>query len=156
MSGRKRSSWSGRSGALIIIASAAMAAGVPLAAAQDPAPATSAPACADCGVVESVRIIETQGQASGVGLIAGGLAGGILGHQVGQGRGNTAATIVGAGAGAYVGNRVEQSRAQAATRYEIAVKMNDGSTRNLTVMADPGVKSGDKVRVADGKISRLP
>jgi uncharacterized protein YcfJ len=44
------------------------------------------------------------------GTIIGGIAGGVLGHQVGSGRGNTAATVGGAALGAYAGNRVENNR----------------------------------------------
>jgi len=44
------------------------------------------------------------------GTIIGGIAGGILGHQVGSGRGNTAATIGGAALGAYGGNEIEKRR----------------------------------------------
>lgn len=74
--------------------------------------------------------------------------GALLSNQVGQGRGNTAVT--------YAGNRVEQSRAQGSTRYEIAVKMSDGSMRNLGLSGDPGMKTRDKVRGSEGKLSRLP
>jgi outer membrane lipoprotein SlyB len=49
--------------------------------------------CGDCGVVQSMRLVEQQGQTSGVGMVAGG----VLGHQIGSGRGNTVATILGGG-----------------------------------------------------------
>jgi uncharacterized protein YcfJ len=45
------------------------------------------------------------------GTIIGGIAGGVLGHQVGSGRGNTAATVGGAALGAYAGNRIQDRRA---------------------------------------------
>ena len=38
-----------------------------------------AAACASCGVVESVRAIEVKGQGSGVGAVAGGLTGALVG-----------------------------------------------------------------------------
>jgi uncharacterized protein YcfJ len=44
------------------------------------------------------------------GAVVGALIGGVLGHQVGSGRGNTAATVGGAALGAYAGNRVENNR----------------------------------------------
>lgn len=50
-----------------------------------------------------------------IGQAIGGVAGGLLGHQVGGGNGKTAATIVGALAGAYVGGRV--ANAYTAPRY---------------------------------------
>jgi outer membrane lipoprotein SlyB len=91
-----------------------------------------------------------------VGLVAGGLVGGLPGDQVGHGKGNTAATIVGAGAGSFAGNRVEQARSRSTARHEVLVKMGDGSTQNLSLLADSGVKTGEKVRVADRRVFRLP
>ena len=73
------------------------------ATAQNPsgtAPGMAAPpsaSCTTCGVVQSIRYVEKKGEGSGAGLVAGGIVGGVLGHQIGSGRGNTAATIVGAG-----------------------------------------------------------
>ena len=43
------------------------------------------------------------------GALLGGIAGGVLGHQVGGGRGKTAATAIGAVAGAVVGDRISAS-----------------------------------------------
>jgi uncharacterized protein YcfJ len=39
--------------------------------------------------------------------VIGGIAGGVLGSQIGRGPGNTVATIAGAAGGAYVGNQVQ-------------------------------------------------
>src|SRR5512141_371320 len=60
-----------------------------LAAAKDKFDAASKPAaaCADCGKVSAVRITEKDGKGSAVGVIAGGVAGALLGHQVGKGTG---------------------------------------------------------------------
>ena len=44
------------------------------------------------------------------GTAIGAVAGGVLGHQVGSGRGNTAATVGGALLGGLIGNRVHQNR----------------------------------------------
>ena len=91
------------------------------AGAQSPSPATAA--CADCGVVRSVRLIEKKGEASGVGAVAGGVLVGVIGHQFGSGRGNTAATIAGAGAGAYAGHQVEKNRTKR-SYWHVAVTMS--------------------------------
>ena len=45
------------------------------------------------------------------GTAIGAVAGGVIGHQVGSGRGNTAATVGGALLGGLLGNRVHQDRA---------------------------------------------
>jgi len=103
----------------------------------------------DCGVVQSMRYVEEKGQGSGLGLIAGGVAGGVLGHQIGSGRGNTVATIAGAGVGAYAGNQVEKN-VKKKTYWAVAIKMDNGSTRNFTYTNKPGVSEGERVKLVDG------
>ncbi len=119
---------------------------------QQPAPA-SLPVCPECGTVESVRSVEQAAEGSGLGVIAGGVLGGLLGHQVGQGRGNTAATIIGAAGGAYAGHQVEKN-IKKGTRYDVNVRMNDGTVRTVSYDTEPGFKSGDRVRIIDGKLTR--
>lgn len=105
--------------------------------------------CGDCGVVQSMRLVEQQGQSSGVGLVAGGVLGGVLGHQIGSGRGNTVATIAGAGVGAYAGNQVEKNRNKK-TYWSVAIRMDNGSTRNFTYTNKPAVNEGERVKLVDG------
>lgn len=111
-------------------------------------------ACPDCGVIENIRVIETQGAATGVGAAGGAVVGGLLGNQIGSGRANTAATVVGVGAGAFAGHRVEQGLAGKTVRHEVTVRMEDGRIQTLSFGADPGFKSGERVRVVDGKLLR--
>ena len=121
---------------------------------QQAAPVAPAPQpCINCGTVDSIRVVEQAGEASGVGMIAGGVLGGLLGHQVGQGRGNTAATIVGAAGGAYAGHQVEKN-VKKGTRYDINVRMDDGTLRSVSYDVEPGFKTGDKVKLVDGKLIR--
>jgi outer membrane lipoprotein SlyB len=108
-----------------------------------------AQSCVDCGVVQSMRLVEQQGQSSGVGMVAGGVIGGVLGHQIGSGRGNTVATIAGAGAGAYAGNQIEKNRNKK-SYWAVAIKMDNGSTRNLTYTNKPAVNEGERVKLLDG------
>jgi len=118
-------------------------------AASRPRITSSAPAsCRDCGVVESINAVEVKGEGSGAGAIGGAVVGGILGHQVGSGRGRTAATVVGAGAGAYAGNEIEKN-AKKSTRYQVRVRMNDGSYRTFHENAQPALAIGQKVRVTE-------
>src|SRR5213595_2740058 len=120
------------------------------AATAQPLPGTPATEpCATCGVVDSVRYVEKKGQGSGAGLVAGGIVGGVLGHQIGSGRGNTAATILGAGAGAYAGNEVEKN-AKKSSYWSVAIRMDNGSTRNFTYSNQPPVHEGERVRLIDG------
>jgi len=118
---------------------------------QAPAPAAAAPAgnCATCGVVTSVQYVEKKGEGSGVGLVAGGIVGGVLGHQIGSGHGNTAATIIGAGAGAYAGNQVEKN-AKKKSYWVVAVRLDDGEKRSITMGSKPAYKKGDRVKILDG------
>jgi outer membrane lipoprotein SlyB len=120
-----------------------------MAGAQSPPPVTRG--CVDCGVVRSVRLIEKKGDASGVGAVAGGVLGGVIGHQFGSGRGNTAATIAGAGAGAYAGHQVEKSRNKR-SYWNVAVKMDNGTTRNYSYSNKPEFREGDRVKtLEDGR-----
>jgi outer membrane lipoprotein SlyB len=115
-----------------------------------PAPA---PVCTTCGTVSSVHAVREQGTASMIGPAAGGLIGGLAGHQIGGGTGKTIATIAGAAVGAGVGTEVER-RTKSTTHYVVSVQMNDGTTRSVNYEAAPGVEAGDKVRVADGRLIR--
>ena len=105
--------------------------------------------CIDCGVVRSVRHVETKGGASGVGAVAGGVLGGVIGHQFGSGRGNTAATIAGAGAGAYAGHQVEKSRNRKSS-WSVAVRMDNGTTRTFSYNSKPPFRDGDRVKTIEG------
>jgi len=107
--------------------------------------------CEECGVVESVRAIETKGEGSGVGAVAGGVVGGILGNQVGGGRGRTAMTVVGAGAGAYAGHELEKNMKRGVS-YEIRVRMDDQSYRTFR-SEQPDVGVGQRVTVRDGRLA---
>ncbi|MEW6164536.1 MAG: glycine zipper 2TM domain-containing protein [Pseudomonadota bacterium] len=106
------------------------------------------PPCPNCGRVDNIREVAQPGAASGLGAVAGGVVGGLLGNQVGKGSGNTIATVLGAAGGAYAGHQIEKSRKQA-TRYEIDVRMNDGSLRTMTQETVPVWRIGDRVKVLD-------
>jgi outer membrane lipoprotein SlyB len=117
------------------------------------APATAPAVCNECGSVTSVRVVKQQGEASMIGPAAGGLLGGVVGHQIGSGRGNTIATVVGAAGGAAAGTEIER-RYKSTTHYVVNVRMNDGRLRHFNYASAPGVESGDKVRVVNGRLTR--
>jgi outer membrane lipoprotein SlyB len=104
------------------------------------------PPCGDCGVVESIRAVETQGPTSWLGAAGGALVGGLIGNQVGRGHGRSLATVAGAGAGAYAGNEIEKN-VNRSVRYQVRVRMQDGSLRTFHEAAQPGFAVGQKVRV---------
>ena len=115
--------------------------------AQAPAPAKTA--CADCGVVQSIRYIEEEGKSSGLGAVAGGVVGGVLGHQIGGGTGKTVATVAGAAGGAYVGNKVEKNKNKSAY-WSVAIKMDSGTIRTFSYTSKPAVNEGERVKLVDG------
>lgn len=118
--------------------------------AQTPAPiAAPRPVCFDCGIVESMREVDIKGEGTGLGAVAGGIGGLILGKQVGKGTGNKIATVLGAAGGAYAGHQVEKN-ARTTKSYEITVHMEDGSYRTISSAAQPAWRSGDHVRVVNG------
>src|SRR5579862_4792937 len=49
--------------------------------------------CVNCGVVASISPVEVKSRPNGLGMIAGGVAGALLGNQIGRGNGNAVATI---------------------------------------------------------------
>jgi outer membrane lipoprotein SlyB len=120
-----------------------------IGAASPPALAQTRCTSTTCGVVDRVDLVEKKGQGSGLGLVAGGVVGGVLGHQIGSGRGNTAATIVGAGAGAYAGHEIEKN-AKRSSYWSVAIRMDNGQTRNFTYTNQPSVHEGERVRLIDG------
>ncbi len=97
-----------------------------------------APVCSTCGRVESVQAIQQAEPATGVGAVAGGVLGAVVGNQIGKGNGRTAATVLGAVGGGYVGHQVEQ-RSRTRTVYQVAIRMDDGSLRRFTRAQPPAV-----------------
>lgn len=114
--------------------------------------ARSAPVCGVCGRVESVQAIQQAEPATGVGAVAGGVLGAVVGNQVGKGNGRTAATLLGAVGGGYVGHQVEQ-RTRTHTVYQVRVRMEDGSVRQFTraqavAVGTPVTLEGQGFRIA--------
>lgn len=121
-------------------------------AADEPARVASAPRiCNNCGRIEAVNAIEQKGEGSGLGAVAGGVIGGVLGNQVGGGTGRTVATVVGVGAGALAGNEVEK-RVKKTMRYDVVVRLEDGTSRTFSYQTEPAFRTGDKVRIVEGAI----
>jgi outer membrane lipoprotein SlyB len=109
--------------------------------------------CYDCGTVERVERVYGEGRASGGGAVLGGIVGGVLGSQVGSGSGRDAATVAGAIAGGVAGHNVEQNR-NAASQYELFVRMDDGRRIVVRQRDLDGIREGAYVRV-NGNRARL-
>jgi outer membrane lipoprotein SlyB len=109
--------------------------------------------CAGCGKVVSVTKTEKKGEGGALGVIGGGVAGALLGNQVGSGTGRTVATVAGAAGGAYAGHKVEE-KLRSTTVWDVKVKFDNGKEQTLEVDHDPGLAAGDLVKVSNGKITR--
>jgi outer membrane lipoprotein SlyB len=107
------------------------------------------PPVGQLAVVESVREVKEPGDAKGLGAIAGGVLGGVVGNKLGKGKGLV--TILGAAGGAFAGHQVEK-RARADKRWEIAVRLDDGSQRTLSSDVQPAWHAGDRVRLVNDKL----
>ncbi len=121
--------------------------------AQAPAPKA---VCLQCGTVESATPILRASPSSGVGVVAGGVVGAVLGNQVGGGSGKTAATILGAIGGGWAGNEIE-TRVKKETVYEVKVRMDNDSTRTFELAGPISAGSkvtaeGNSLRLADGTV----
>lgn len=116
-------------------------------------PPQAVPVCAECGKVVAVSTAEKAGEGSPLGLIAGGAAGAILGHQVGSGTGKDLATIAGAVGGAYAGKKIEE-KVKTHTVWSVSVQFDDGNKGSYHFNKDPGFKVGDPVKKSGATISR--
>jgi outer membrane lipoprotein SlyB len=105
--------------------------------------------CADCGVVEAVRLVERKGEGTGLGAVVGGVAGAVVGREIADGR--DAGTVLGAAGGAIAGHQIER-HARTTKHYEVQVRMPDGKLKSVRFATRPSWKSGDKVRLQDGKL----
>ncbi len=101
-------------------------------------------ACTTCGVVDGYSIVKVQGQNNGVGAVAGGLGGALVGSQIAGRRNHTLGGIVGAIGGGLIGNAVETHQ-RTITEYDVRVRMADGSFRTVRQSTVPNV--GQRVNV---------
>ncbi len=127
-----------------------------------PVHVAAAPVCAVCGSVESVTPVERSAKPDGPGLgtVAGGVLGAVLGNQVGHGNGRAAATILGAVGGGFAGNAIE-GKIRRETVYQVGVRMEDGTRRMVEVAQAPNVGSrvtveGSTLRSNEGASYRTP
>ena len=110
-------------------------------------------ACPGCGRVISVSVREKKGEGSALGIIGGGVAGALLGNQIGQGTGKTLATVAGAAGGAYAGNKVEE-HVRSSKYWSVRVRLDNGADRTVNLGHDPGLREGDLVTVSGNTVHR--
>lgn len=123
---------------LILLAPAAWAQ-TPPAAPPKPVDIKAQPTCPDCGVIRSVRRVETNVKQAPVdstkpsGLVA---------------------TIPLKGKGAQVGSSTDIGREHQSTAvtWEVVVRLDNGSFRLVMQPDAEGLREGDKVRIDEGKV----
>ena len=126
-----------------------------LTACADNLPYGENPVRVDYGHVESIQVYRSaDNQLINVGTILGGIAGGVIGHQIAGGTGNTVATIAGALGGAFVGNEIEKTQVQG-SRYRNTVRLDSGSMLVVEDTRDVNLRVGDRVRVENNRVYRL-
>lgn len=106
----------------------------------------AAPACDDCAVVESIRAVDRGARRSHLGAIAGGLFGAILGDQVGRDVDRNLTRLVGAVGGALAGRELER-RSSRRTRYDVVLRLPDGTTQTRSYDSAPPFAVGDTVQL---------
>ena len=113
-----------------------------------------APVRVEHGTVQAIQVYR-QGDAQpvDVGTLIGGIAGGVIGHQVGGGQGRTVTTIGGAIAGAVIGHEIEKRRVEG-SRYRITVRLDSGASLSVEEADDVNIRVGDRVRVENNRVSR--
>jgi outer membrane lipoprotein SlyB len=109
--------------------------------------------CAECGRVVGVTTGTKKGKGGPIGIIGGGVAGALLGHQVGGGTGKDVATIAGAAGGAYAGHKIEE-KVRSTKVWSVKVRLDRGGERTFEFDHDPGFSSGDLVKLSGGSVTR--
>jgi outer membrane lipoprotein SlyB len=116
-------------------------------------PPPAAPVCTTCGVVESFDTVQVAGQTNGVGAVAGGVGGAVLGSQVAGHHNKTLGGVIGAIGGGLLGNAIEKHE-RTTTMYDVHVRMNDGSVRTVRQSTAPQV--GAHVSVEGNALHAAP
>ncbi|MCC8392365.1 glycine zipper 2TM domain-containing protein [Paraburkholderia sp. MMS20-SJTR3] len=121
---------------------------------QSPAVVPQRPVAVDsnAGEVVAVNTVQQPEPTTGLGAVGGAVAGGLLGNQVGAGRGRVLATIAGAVGGGFAGNGIEHA-VRKETSYQVQVRMQDGSYRNFNYPTQPPVQVGERVHVSGDSLS---
>jgi outer membrane lipoprotein SlyB len=121
----------------------------------EPQRVAAAPECATCGVIDGYSAVQVKGQNNGVGAVAGGLGGALVGSKIAGRSNHTLGGVIGAVGGGLLGNAIE-SHERTATVYDVRVRMNDGSIRTVRQASVPSVGQrvnvdGNTLRAIDGQ-----
>ncbi|MFP3567377.1 glycine zipper 2TM domain-containing protein [Paraburkholderia sp. SIMBA_030] len=104
------------------------------------------------GEVVAINTVQAPEPTTGLGAVGGAVAGGLIGNQIGGGRGKVLATIAGAVGGGVAGNGIEHA-VRKQTTYQVQVRMQDGSYRNFSYPTQPAVQVGQRVHVSGDSLT---
>ncbi len=114
-----------------------------------PQQVAAVPACATCGVIDGYSAVQVQGKNNGVGAVAGGVGGALIGSKIAGRNNHTLGGAIGAIGGGLLGNAIE-SHERTTTAYDVRVRMNDGTIRTVRQSHVPTV--GQRVNVEGNTI----
>jgi outer membrane lipoprotein SlyB len=107
------------------------------------------------GTVNGISEVREASQGTGLaGAVGGAVVGGAIGSLFGGGTGRTIATATGAAIGSGAGAQAGANMG-AVTAWDVSVRFDDGIDRVVRMYQQPGVRPGQKVRVAGGVVSPL-
>ncbi|MFM0734627.1 glycine zipper 2TM domain-containing protein [Paraburkholderia sediminicola] len=104
------------------------------------------------GEVVAINAVQAPEPTTGLGALGGAVAGGLVGNQIGGGRGKIFTTIAGVVGGGLAGNGIEHA-VRKQTTYQVQVRMQDGSYRNFSYPTQPDVQIGERVHVAGDSLT---
>ena len=127
---------------------------------RNAAPAQAMPPanCDDCAVVEAVRSVAVDERPGYAGAISGGVLGAILGNHFADGPGRDIARVLGAIGGALAGREIERNVGRK-VRYDVSLRLPDGSLEIRSYANAPPYRVGDRVRpgpIALARLARTP
>ncbi len=122
-----------------------------------PSTGTAAPAYTEYGRVTNIETLQgSAGSRGGVNVtnaVIGGILGAVVGNAVGH---NSTGTVLGGVAGAAVGSQVNKASGTPATNtvYRFTIQTDGGTMRTYDVANAGDMRTGDRVRIENGVISR--
>jgi outer membrane lipoprotein SlyB len=122
---------------------------------NEPERVAAAPVCTTCGVIDGYSAVQVKGQNNGVGAVAGGLGGALVGSKIAGRSNHTLGGVIGAVGGGLLGNAIETHQ-RTTTVYDVRVRMTDGSVRTVRQASIPNVGQhvsvdGNTLRAVDGQ-----
>jgi outer membrane lipoprotein SlyB len=122
---------------------------------EAPQQVAAAPVCTSCGVIDGYSAVQVKGQNNGVGAVAGGLGGALVGSKIAGRSNHTLGGVIGAVGGGLLGNAIETHQ-RTVTEYDVRVRMADGSVRTVRQGSIPNVGQrvnveGNTLRAIDGQ-----